>query len=202
MSDTVKAQWNLTRLAFAPITFDTDGKTVASFGTPWEHRGVRTLNITNNPNDSNRIAADGGLYYGGAGITTKQGDLEVVRFLDQFKKEILGYIEEWDGLGEGEGATSPFAMLYEISSDQGGIRAVWYNCTAGPINVSHTTNDVDDNRTYGTETSTITGKIVTLPNSQRRSAWSCKSGSSHYDDFFSSVQYPSDETTTTTTTGE
>jgi phi13 family phage major tail protein len=187
MADTNITQWNLTRLAFA---WEKDG---GGWDAPVEHPGVINLNISNNSNDSNRQAADGGLYYDAGGSSSKSGELQVAKFLTDFLVNALGQIEEGGGIGEGDGVKRRFAMLFEISGDQGGARYVWYFCTAGPISVTFATNDADGNVTFSPETSTITGAKAVLPNGNRRSAWSCAQGSENYDNFFTAVFFPETE---------
>lgn len=185
-------QWGISKLAFAEVTFGTDGA-ITAFGTPVMHRGAINLNVSANTNDGNRQAADNGLHYDAGGNSTKSGELQVAKFLDFFKRDYLGYIEEGGGLGEGDGTKKSFAMLFEVCTDQGAARVVWYDCTAGPISVTYATTDVDGNVTFSPETSTITGAKAVLPNGNRRSAWSCAQGSENYDSFFTAVFFPETE---------
>ena len=191
------AEWGIHKLAYAKIT-KVNG-VITAFATPVMHPGAISLNITPGNNNDNALSADDGRYYGGAGAKTKTGELNVARFLDAFRQDILGEIAEGGGLGEGDGTSAEFALLWETNSDQGGTRNVWYDCTASDISKNFATTTFDGNVTYATETSTITSSIAELPNGERRRKWSCEKGSANYDDFFTAVYYPTTTTTTTTT---
>lgn len=190
------AEWGIHKLSYAKIT-KVNG-VITAFATPVMLPGAISLNVSPGNNTDNALSADDGRYYGGAGAKTKTGELNVARFTDAFRKDILGEIAEGEGLGEGDGSSAEFALLWEANSDQGGTRNVWYDCTASDISKNFATTTFDGTVTYATETSTITSTIAELPNGERRRKWSCEKGSANYDDFFTAVYYP---TTTTTTTG-
>jgi len=182
------AEWGLKNLAFAKIT-KTNG-VITGFGTPFMHPGAITHNISAGNNTDNGLAADDGRYYGGGAAKTKTGELTVARFLDKFRTDIMGE-EDYDGMMvEGNGAQAEFAMLWEVSDDQGGNRNIWYNCTAGDITKNNQTVAIDGTITYGTETSTITSTMATLPNGVVARKATIPKGDPRYDTFFDAVVLP------------
>lgn len=182
------AEWGISKLAFATVT-KTNGA-ITAFGTPVMHPGAISLNISSGSNTDNTLSADNGRYYGGAGSKTKSGELNVAKFAKWFRTNVLGEIEEGGGLGEGDAAGAEFAMLWEVDTDQGGTRNVWYDCTASDITKNYATTTADGTVTYATETSTITSVLAELPNGEKRRKWSCEKGSTNYDSFFTAVFYP------------
>ena len=189
------AEWGISKLAFATIT--KSNGVITGFGTPVMHPGAISLNISAGNNSDNGLAADNGRYYGGSGSKTKTGELNVARFSGWFRKNVLGEIEEGGGIGEGDASSAEFAMLWEVDSDQGGARYVWYCCTASDITKNFATTAIDGTVTYATETSTITSTLAELPNGNKRRKWECEKGSANYANFFSAVYYPTNTTTTT-----
>lgn len=183
MSENI-VQWGIKKLAFAVRNDD------GSYGTPVMHPGAITLNVSASNNADNILSADDGPYYNGNGASSKTGELTVAKFRDWFLTNILGHIVEDGGIGEGDGVASKFAMLYEVNSDQGGSRYVWYECTAGPISQNHATTTADGTITYATETSTITSSLTELPGDIKRRIWKCPKGSEFYDSFFDAVHIP------------
>ena len=178
------AEWGIHKLAFAIRNSD------GTYETPVMHPGALNLNVASGNSTDNALSADDGRYYGGAAAASKTGELNVAKFSDWFKENILGHIVEGEGIGEGEAAGAEFAMLWEVNTDQGGRRYVWYGCTASDITKTFATTTADGTVTYATETSTITSRLVELPNGNKRRKWSCEKGSANYAGFFEAVYYP------------
>lgn len=182
------AEWGLKNLAFALII--KENGVITGFGTPFMHPGAITHNISAGNNTDNGLAADDGNYYGGSGSKTKTGELTVARFLNKFRTDIMGE-EDYDGMMvDGNGAQAEFAMLWEVNDDQGGNRNIWYDCTAGDITKNNQTTAIDGTVTYGTETSTITSKMATLPNGVVARKATIPKGDPRYDTFFDAVVLP------------
>lgn len=177
-------QFGISNLAFALRNAD------GTYETPVMHPGADNLSISVEDNDSNKISKDNGLYYDGSGAASLTGELTVARFSDWYREKILGYIVEGGGLGEGQGEMAEFAMLFEADGNGGGRRFVWYGCTSGQISMTFATTSYDGTITEATEAATITGKLVELPNGNKRRAFSCEKGSANYDNFFDAVYYP------------
>jgi len=192
------AEWSIKNLAYAIIT--KENGVITSFGTPKMHTGAISLNVSSSNNTDNALSADGGRYYGGAGAKTKTGELNVARFFDEFRKDIMGEMD-FDGmLVEGDGAQAEFAMLWEVDDNQGGNRNIWYDCTAGDITKNFSTTTADGTVTYATETSTITSVLAELPNGVKARKATVPKGDPRYDTFFDAVVLPESVTPTPTPT--
>lgn len=182
------AEWGIHKLAISKIT-KVNG-TITEFGTPVMLPGAISLNISAGNNTDNALSADDGRYYGGAGSKTKTGELNVARFTDWFRENILGETN-YDGmLVEGDGSAAEFAMLWETNSDQGGARNVWYDCTAADIVKNFATTTFDGTVTYATETSTVTSVLAELPNGVMARKATVQKGDPRYDTFFDAVVLP------------
>lgn len=182
------AEWSIKNLAFALIT--KENGVITSFGKPFMHPGAISLNISPGNNTDNVLSADGGRYYGGSGAKTKTGELNVARFLNEFRKQFLGEIDYNGIMVEGDGTQVEFAMLWEVDSDQGGARNVWYDCTSSDITKNNSTTTFDGTVTYATETATITSTLAELPNGIRARKATVEKGDPNYDGFFDAVVVP------------
>lgn len=180
-------QWGIEKLYFA--LFDEESETI-SYQTPVSHPGAVSLSVTPGESDANRDAADNGEYFNGSGAANITGEIEVVKFTDWFKTNILGFFSEGGGIGEGDGAKKHFAMLFEVDGENGGKRIVWYDCVSSDISTTYTTTDADGAYTFAHETATITGRMIKLGGGTKRRAWSCESGSANFDGFFNAVYVP------------
>lgn len=160
-----------------------------TYGKPVHMPGADTFTISNNDNDGNQISKDNGLYWDGAGSRTKSGELVMARFLENFKKEILGFIEEDGGLTEGTGATSHFALMFEGDGDLAGDRFVWFDCSATTPTQTWQTTAADGTITEATETSTITANLVEMADGVKRLTHYKSKGAPGYDTFFDAVPF-------------
>lgn len=180
-----KTQYGLKNIAYALRDPDT-----GAYGAVKMHPGAISLGLSRS-DSNNGLAADNGKYDGGSGSKTVTGDLNVARFLNDWLIDLLGYIELDGGLGEGDGEAAEFALLGEVSGNQGGYRFVWFQCTSGEPTATHQTIEVDGTIQWATETAQITSKMCDLPNGLRLRAWKCEAGSEAYDNFFDAVHIPS-----------
>ena len=160
-----------------------------TYDVPVHMPGADTLTVSNNDNEGNQISKDNGLYWDGAGSRTKTGELVMARFLENFKKEILGFIEEDGGLTEGTGATSHFALMFEGDGDIAGDRFVWFDCSATTPTQTWATTNADGTITEATETSTITANLVEMADGEKRLTHYKSKGAPGYDTFFSKVPF-------------
>ena len=190
MSNVNKTQYGLCSLGWAKRNSD------KTYGDITMLPGAISLGLTRNDNN-NGLAADNGEYDSGNSSKTVTGDLNVAMFNDAWLTGVLGYIEEAGGIGEGEGTSIEFALVGEVSGDQGGYRFVWYDCTATAPTTTHQTIEIDGTVQYATETCQITSKICELSNGNRRRAFKCEKGSTNYANFFNAVFVPAAATTTT-----
>ena len=175
--------WGISDLYFSVMAAD------GTYGTPHHQENAVSLSETPEESNNNRDAADNKEVFGSSSELVTF-NLEVTKFDNWLKTSILGYIEEGDGLGIGDGTPKHFAMMVQNEGDEGPERSVWYDCTSSGISKTRQTTDVDGNYTFAHETVTITARKVTLPNDERRLGWSCSKGSTNYASFFTAVYYP------------
>ena len=124
-----KIKFGLKNVFFAPCTIATDGS--ATYTTPVAFPGAVSLSL--DPQGENTpFYADNIVYWVGASNTGYEGDLEIARVNDEFKKQVLGYIQNSDGalLEDANAPAVHFALLFQFEGDEKATRHVMYNCTA------------------------------------------------------------------------
>lgn len=147
-----KVKFGLKRVAFAIATIAEDGS--ATYGDVITFPGARTLSLE--PQGAGEPwYADDGVYYYNSAPTSRQGDLEMARIIDEFKKQVLGYIQDEKGLllEDMNPEEVHFALLFETMNDKKRRRYVMYNCMATAPTVGSATNE--GSKEPQTESSTI-----------------------------------------------
>lgn len=158
-----KVKFGLKRVAFAIATIAEDGS--ATYGTPITFPGARSLAME--PQGTGEPwYADDGVYYYSSAPASRQGDLEMARMIDAFKKQVLGYILDAKGilLEDMNPAEVHFALLFETMNDKKPRRYVMYNCVATAPTVGSTTNE--GSKEPQTETSSIMSTGIYVPEFQ------------------------------------
>lgn len=148
-----KVKFGLKRVAFAIATIAEDGS--ATYGDVITFPGARTLSLE--PQGAGEPwPADDGVYYYNSGPTSRQGDLEMARIIDAFKKQVLGYKQDAKGLllEDMNPEEVHFALLFETMNDKKRRRFVMYNCMATAPTVGSAT--IEGSKEPQTESSTIT----------------------------------------------
>lgn len=148
-----KAKFGLKRVAFAIATIADDGS--ATYGDVITFPGARSLSLE--PQGAGEPwYADDGVYYYNSAPTSRQGDLEMARIIDEFKKQVLGYTQDAKGLllENMNPEEVHFALLFETMNDKQRRRYVMYNCMATAPTVGSAT--IEGSKEPQTESSTIT----------------------------------------------
>ena len=130
-----KIKYGLRSVHYAKATIAADGSATYTAPVPWP--GAVSLSME--PQGENtQFHADNIVYWVGAANNGYEGDLEMARVSDQFKKDILGYIEDGNGIliESADPTVQHFALLFQFEGDQKATRHVLYNCTAGRPNTS------------------------------------------------------------------
>ena len=185
-----KVKFGLKRVAFAIATIAEDGS--AAYGDVITFPGARTLSME--PQGAGEPwNADDGVYYSNTAPTSRQGDLEMARIIDAFKRQVLGYIADANGVlvEDMSPAEVHFALLFETMNDKKPRRYVMYNCTATAPTVGSATNE--GSKEPQTETTTITSMGIYVPSHDKwfdHGETTPKTDPEAYANWFNAVQVP------------
>ena len=188
MADTNKVKFGISHVYYALLTYGEND--AVTFGTPVAIKGA--VNLTLSPEgDMSPFYADNGTYYM-AGINAGYtGDLEVARITDDFKKDVLNYVEDSSGaLVETTNAEyKPFALLFQIEGDKNARRHVLYNCMANRPQITAATTTASKEP----QTDTIPLTCGSIPNTALDTEIvkaSAVTGDTAYSGWFTSVHVP------------
>lgn len=152
-----KIKYGLKNIYYAIATIAANGS--ATYGTPVAVPGAVSLSME--PQGENTpFYADNIVYWTGVSNSGYEGDLEMARFPDSFKRDVLGYIVSGNGLFV-ENANAPavhFALMFQFEGDEKATRHVMYNCTATRPAASGNTKA----ETIEPETETVTITATTI----------------------------------------
>ena len=152
-----KIKYGLKNVYFAVATIADDGS--ATYAVPKAFPGAVSLSLEPQ-GESNPFFADNIEYWAGISNAGYEGDLEIARIVDDFKKDVLGYKTGGNGLvyEDTNVTVKNFALLFQFEGDEHATRHVFYNCTATRPNVSGQTRS--DTVEPQTETISISASSI------------------------------------------
>ena len=167
-------------------TYTDDGEGTVTLGTPYHQKGAVSFSPEEQSEASN-FYADNIVYWSGYSGGTFEGDLEVAKFDDDFKKSFLGYKELTDGgLANVKGATKPNVYIaFEVEGDAEARRIIMFNCALGGITREY--NTIEESKEPTTETIAVT---VTGDNGTGVSMASYVPGDAGYENLFTAPTAP------------
>lgn len=152
-----KVKYGLCNVFYAMATLKDDG--TAEYGTPVRFPGAVSLSMEPQ-GDQTIFRADNINYWVGQSNNGYQGDFEIARIIDAFRKDVLGDKTDANGaLVEDAGAQpKPFALMFQFDGDEKNTRHVFYNCTVSrPTVAGQTTAETTEPQT---ETVTLTASTI------------------------------------------
>ena len=148
-----KVEFGISNLYVGTYSVGTTG--TVTMGTPYHQAGAVSFSPDEN-SDKTDFYADNVIYWSGYSGGTFEGDLEVAKFDDTFKKNFLGYIEKSDGgLAVVKNAIKPNVWIaFQVEGDAESRRCIMYNCSLGGINREYST--IEEPKKPATETIAVT----------------------------------------------
>lgn len=202
-----KIKYGLKNVHYAVATIAADGS--ATFATPKPIPGAVSMSL-DPQGEMEPFYADNIVYFVSNSNSGYEGDMEFARLTEDFKKDILGYIEDSKGvlLEDVDAEATHFALLFQFEGDVKATRHVLYNCTANRASVSGNTKE--ENTTPQTESCTISSTSIYVPTLQKNLAkaeTNPETDSATYEGWNSEVYIPTsltagEEVPTSPTTGE
>lgn len=186
-----KIKYGLKNVYFAVATIAENGS--ATYSAPKAFPGAVSLSLEPQ-GESNPFFADNIEYWAGISNAGYEGELEIARIVDDFKKDVLGYKTGGNGLlyEDTNVTVKNFALLFQFEGDEHATRHVFYNCTATRPNVSgQTRSDTVEPQTETISISASSIYVATLDtNVSKAEVENVTATAAVYSNFFSSVTLP------------
>lgn len=157
MADTNKVKFGIKNAHYALLTLQSDGTAV--YGEPVPFPGSVSLALSPE-GELTPFYADNIVYYQAAGNGGYSGNWEVAKVPDSFKVDVLGYVQDDDGVlvENANAAVVPFALLFQMEGDVHARRHVLYNCVATRPDLN--ANTITDTKEPTTDSIPITCRSI------------------------------------------
>lgn len=125
-----KIKYGISKLYYAVATID-DTNNTATYSTPVAWPGAVSLSL-DAEGDTSNFYADNIVYYTSVANNGYTGDLETALVPESFRKDVLGELEDANGVLVEKANVEPvhFALLFQFEGDQRATKHVLYNCVA------------------------------------------------------------------------
>lgn len=155
-----KVKYGLKNVYYAVATIDASTNT-ATYETPKQWLGAVNLSM-DAQGEETKFRADNIDYWIGNSNNGYSGDFESALIPEDFKKDVLGYITDGNGvLVEDAGAkTVHFALMFQFEGDEKATRHVLYNVTCGRPSITGATTE----ETLEPQTETVTFTAISIYN--------------------------------------
>ena len=177
-----KVKYGLKNVHYAVITVNSETGAV-SYGVPKRIPGAVTLSAPPK-GEKTEFFADDSAYFVATANQGYEGTLEVALVPDSFKKDVLGYREDANGVlfEAAEAVAKDIALLFEFNGDQNGTRHIFYNVAVGRPGMESSTKG--QSIEVKTETMNITASPALDTGYVKAKA---DAGTSAYDNWFNAV---------------
>jgi len=185
-----KIKYGLKNVYYAVATIADDGS--ATFATPVKFPGAVSLSM-DAQGEVTPFYADNIKYYVGVSNNGYEGDLEMALITNEFKKDILGYVEDANHVLYEDAAAEAvhFALIFQFEGDKKATRHVLYNCTATRPAASGSTKQ--ETVEPQTETVTISAGTIYVPALELdipKASTTEETTAATYDGWFTNVYIP------------
>jgi phi13 family phage major tail protein len=192
-----KVKYGLKNVYYSKATIDAATNT-ATYATPVAWPGAVNLSL-DAEGETTKFRADNIDYWVGQSNNGYSGDFESALIPDSFRKDILGEIEDANGVLVEDAAakTVYFALMFQFEGDEKATRHVLYNCSATRPSVSGQTTE----ETIEPQTETLTLTAVAIHNASLNKDLvkaRCKETDTPYSSWFSAVYQPTSTPSGTT----
>lgn len=184
MADSNKVKFGLKNVYYAVLT---EAGGVISYGTPVAIKGAVNLSLDAQGDETN-FFADDTKYYNVTANAGYSGSLELAKIPDQFKKDVLGFVEDTNTVlfEDAEAEPNRFALLFEFSGDANKTRHVVYDVTCSRPSLGSST--ITESKEPQTETLNITASPLPIDtNGMRIVKAKCNESDAEYAGWFSAV---------------
>ena len=181
---TNKVEFGISNLHVGTYTVNNDN--TVTMGTPYHQKGA----VSFSPEEQSELTkfyADNIVYWSDYTGGTFEGDLEVAKFDDEFKKKFLGYKKLTNGgLANVKNAVKPNVYIaFQVEGDAESRRVILYNATLGAITREFST--IEEQKEPVTETLSVT---VVGDNASGVSMASFRPDDAGYDSLFTNPAAP------------
>ena len=184
-----KVKYGLKNVYYAVATIDAATNT-ATYAAPVAWPGAVNLSL-DAEGETTKFRADNIDYWIGQSNNGYSGDFESALIPDSFRKNVLGDIEDANGvLAADAGAkTVNFALLFQFEGDANATRHVLYNCSATRPSVSGATTEEEiEPQTETLELTAVSIHNASLDKDLVKAR--CNEGDTPYSTWFSAVYQP------------